>query len=266
MPKPSRKGRVDKQSPIVKKKTLDRVLSRAGVGSRTDARRWISAGRVKVDGKGVTAPDAWVDPEHQLVTFDGRPLRPARKIYLLLYKPKGYLTTFGDEEGRPTIYDLIPNVNGWVFPAGRLDMDTSGLLILTNDTSFGDYITSPESHVPKTYLVKASMLLSDEQLDRLREGIELADGPTRRALVERVRDSGKYTHFEITITEGRNRQVRRMVEALGAKVLKLVRTRIGSIEIGGLEIGKYRALSGAEVAALSARTKPGSGAKRVSTG
>ena len=112
---------------------------------------------------------------------------------------------------------------------GRLDQDTTGLLIMTNDTAFGDYITSPESKVPKTYLVKASMLLTDEQLDRLRQGVELADGPTRPALVKRIRDSARYTFFEITITEGRNRQVRRMVEALGAKVLKLVRTQIGPI-------------------------------------
>ena len=107
---------------------------------------------------------------------------------------------------------------------GRLDQDTTGLLILTNDSAFGDHITSPESKVPKTYLVKASMLLDDEQLEQLRQGLALADGPTRPAIVKRIRDAAKYTFFEITITEGRNRQVRRMVEALGAKVLKLVRT------------------------------------------
>jgi 23S rRNA pseudouridine2605 synthase len=248
VPTPPRKNTSAEKSPV--KKTLDRVLSRAGTGSRTDARRWISEGRVKVDGKTTTAPDTWVDPVHQRVTFDGRPLRPARKIYLLLYKPKGYLTTFKDPEGRPTIYDLISDVDEWVFHAGRLDLDTSGLLILTNDSAFGDYITAPESHVPKTYLVKSSTLLSEEQLDRLRHGIELADGPTRPAVVQRLRDSGKYTHFEITITEGRNRQVRRMVEALGAKVLKLVRTGIGDIQIGGLEIGKHRPLTPAEIVAF----------------
>jgi 23S rRNA pseudouridine2605 synthase len=233
-----------------RKKTLDRVLARAGVGSRTDARRWILEGRVKVDGRAVTQPDAWIDPARQRITVDGRPLRAASKIYLLLYKPKGYLTTFKDPDGRPTVYDLTRDIKEWIFPAGRLDLDTSGLLILTNDTDFGDYITSPESHVPKTYLVKASMLLTDEQLDRLRAGVELADGATRPAAVERVRDSGKYTHVQITLTEGRNRQVRRMVESLGAKVLKLVRTAIGDIEIAGLEIGKYRELTPAEVARL----------------
>jgi pseudouridine synthase len=234
----------------VRKKTLDRVLSRAGLGSRTDGRRWIAEGRVAVDGRTIRTPDAWIDPERQRVTLNGRPLRAARKVYLLLYKPKGYLTTYKDPEGRPTIYDLIADVQDWVFPAGRLDQDTSGLLILTNDTAFGDYVTSPESHVPKTYLVKASILLTEEQLDQLREGVELSDGRTRPAKVERIRDSSGYTFFEITLTEGRNRQVRRMVEGLGAKVLKLVRTKIGEIEIADLQIGKYRQLTPAEVRLL----------------
>jgi pseudouridine synthase len=141
-------------------------------------------------------------------------------------------------------------VKDFVFPVGRLDQDTTGLLILTNDSTFGDHITSPESKVPKTYLVKASVLLDDAQLDQLRQGLTLSDGPTRPALVQRIRDGAKYSFFEITITEGRNRQVRRMVEALGAKVLKLVRTAIGDIEIGPLEIGKYRPLETEEIAAL----------------
>jgi pseudouridine synthase len=233
------------------KKTLDRVLSRAGLGSRTEARRWIGEGRVAVNGKKVRTPDAWVDSDADRVTFDGRPLRAARKIYVLLYKPKGCLTTYGDPEGRPTVYDLLRDIKDWIFPVGRLDQDTSGLLIMTNDTTFGDYVTDPASHVPKTYLVKASMLLSDEQLDRFRQGVELSDGPTRPAQVKRIRDGARYSFFEITLTEGRNRQVRRMVEALGAKVLKLVRTRVGTIEIAGLEIGKWRPLTAEEVRALA---------------
>lgn len=235
-----------------KPKTLDRVLSKAGLGSRSDARKWIAAGRVSVNGKKVLAPETWADPARDRVTFDGRPVTSRKKIYLLLYKPKGYLTTFKDPQGRPTVYDLLTDVRDWIFPVGRLDLDTSGLLLLTNDTAFGDRVTSPESKIPKTYLVKANALLGDEQLDQLRHGLELADGPTRPAMVRRLRDSARYTFFEITITEGRNRQVRRMVEALGAKVLKLVRTRIGRIEIGALEIGKCRALSRDEIASLGA--------------
>lgn len=234
-----------------KLKTLDRVLSKAGIGSRTETRRWIGAGRIAVNGKRIQTPDFWVDLDHDRVTLDGRPITAKQKIYLLLYKPKGYLTTYKDPEGRKTVYDLLPDVDQWVFPVGRLDQDTSGLLIMTNDTDFGAYVSSPESKVSKTYLVKSSLLLTDEQLNKLRAGIELSDGPTRPAVVERIRESAKYTFFEITITEGRNRQVRRMVEALGAKVLKLVRTKVGPIEIGGLEIGKHRELSRQEIARLS---------------
>jgi len=230
-------------------KTLDRVLSRAGIASRTEARRWIAEGRVRVNGRTVQAPDTWVDPAHDRMTVDGRPLRESSKVYLLFYKPKGYLTTAKDPEGRPTIYDLIDGKTRLI-PVGRLDQDTSGLLLLTNDNDFGDYVSSPASHVPKSYLVKASKLLTDADLDHLRAGVELSDGPTRPAVVGRIRDSGKYTFFEITITEGRNRQVRRMVEALDAKVLKLVRTRIGDIQIGDLQIGKTRPLTAAEIASL----------------
>ena len=234
-----------------RKKTLDRVLSQAGAASRKEARQWISQGRVAVDGKKVQTPDAWIDPGKQRVTLDGRRVQPAAKIYLLLYKPKGYVTTYKDPEGRPTVYGLLQGVPGKVFSAGRLDLESSGLLIFTNDTSFADHITSPDSHVPKTYLVKASTLLTDDQLDQLRRGIELSDGMTRPALVERIRDSGgRYTFFEITLTEGRNRQVRRMVEALGTKVLKLVRTKIGGIPIGDLEIAKYRNLTEQEIHSL----------------
>lgn len=231
-------------------KTLDRILSKAGIGSRTDARRWIGAGRVAVNGKTIQSPDLWVDAQRDRVTIDGRPLATPKKRYLLLYKPKGYLTTYKDPEGRKTVYDLLQDVDEWVIPVGRLDQDTTGLLIMTNDTDFANHIMSPESKVPKTYLVKSSILMSEEQLDRLRNGLELNDGPTRPAIVKRIRDSARYTFFEITITEGRNRQVRRMVEALDAAVLKLVRTQIGPIEIAGLEIGKHRPLTRDEVKML----------------
>jgi len=217
------------------------------MGSRTEARKWILDGRVAVNGEKIQNPDHWVDLERDRVTFDRKPVREAVKIYILLYKPKGYLTTHKDPEGRPTVYDLIKDLGEWVVPVGRLDLDTSGLLIMTNDTGFADYVMSPEHHVPKTYLVKASTLLTDEQLDRLRQGVQLDDGPTRPALVKRLRDSGKYTHLEITLTEGRNRQVRRMIEAIESKVLKLVRTQIGDTSIGTLTIGSWRPLTGLEV-------------------
>lgn len=232
-------------------KTLERVLSKAGLGSRVEARKWVHAGRVQVNGAVVRNPDHWIDLGRDRVRFDGKPLRPRKQIYLLLYKPTGYLTTYRDPQNRPTVYDLIDGVGTFLSPVGRLDLDTSGLLLMTNDNAFAERVTNPRSHVPKTYLVKASTRLSEEQLDRLRQGIELADGHTRPAAVTRVRDSAKYTHFEITLTEGRNRQVRRMVEALGARVLKLVRISIGPIRIGALQIGRWRLLTPEEIASFS---------------
>jgi len=232
-------------------KTLERVFSKAGLGSRTEARSWIGAGRVRVNGKVIQNPDHWVDMTRDRLTLDGKPLKQARKVYLLLYKPKGYVTSNGDPEGRPTVYDLIKDAGTWLSPVGRLDMDTSGLLILTNDTQFADHVTDPSHKVPKTYLIKAGTLLTAEQIARLRAGVELSDGPTAPAVVNRLRDGPKHTFLEMTITEGRNRQVRRMLEAVDSKVTKLVRTAIGGVPIGDLEVGKWRKLTDEEVRALA---------------
>ena len=253
------KAQVESKRPL---KTLERVLSKAGLGSRVDARSWIHAGRLQVNGKVLRNPDHWVDIQRDRVRFDDKPLVVREHMYLLLYKPSGYLTTYKDPEGRPTVYDLIADIGTFLSPVGRLDLDTSGLLLMTNDNRFAERVTNPQSHVPKTYLVKASTQLTDAHLQHLRDGIDLADGPTRPAVVRRVRDSAKYTHFEVTLTEGRNRQVRRMVEALGAKVLKLVRVKVGPIAIGTLPIGQWRLLTPGEVAALMG-TAARSGRRRI---
>ena len=123
-------------------KTLERVLSKAGIGSRTEARSWIHAGRVTVNGRRIENPDHWIDFARDKVTFDGKPLAARQKVYYVLYKPKGYLTTYKDPEGRPTVYDLLGGIDQWVFPVGRLDQDTSGLLLVTNDTQFAERITT----------------------------------------------------------------------------------------------------------------------------
>ncbi len=228
-------------------KTLDRVLSKAGLGSRSEARSWIGAGRVAVNGKVIRTPDHWVDLEWDKVSFDGKPLRATKKVYILLHKPTGYLTTYTDPQKRSTVYDLLENVGQYVVPVGRLDMDTSGLLMLTSDTMFAERVTNPDYKVPKTYILESSKLLSDDQLDQLRQGVELSDGPTKPAIVKRGQDC----EIEITITEGRNRQVRRMIEALEAKVVTLARVAIGPIRIGDLKIGTHRMLTPAEVALLT---------------
>jgi len=231
--------------------TLDRVLSRFGLASRTAAREAIVAGRMKVNGRIVRDPDVWVSPSRDTFHLDGQRLKPARKRYLLFYKPKGVITSHGDPAGRETIYKYLGEENQWVAPVGRLDKDTSGLLLLTNDTEFADFVTNPESEVPKTYLVKANALLSEEVIARLNAGVEMQRGDFAQPLsVRRREDRGKYTWLEVVLTEGKNREVRRMIEAVGFRVLKLVRTHIGPLSLAGLEVGKWRELSPSEVAHL----------------
>jgi pseudouridine synthase len=225
-------------------------LSKAGVGSRTDATRLIRDRRVTVNGRTVTDPETWIDPKKDRVAVDGRSLSTPEPVHLLLYKPKGYLTTYRDPGGRKTVYDLLPPKSAWIFPAGRLDLDTSGLLVMTNDAPLAERLTNPEHAVPKTYLVKASRTLTGGEIERLRSGIELADGPTRPAKVARLRESGGRAVLELTITEGRNRQIRRMIEALDAKVLKLVRVAIGEVRIGDQPIGTTRPLTPGEIRGL----------------
>ncbi len=231
--------------------TLDRVLSRLGHASRTEARAAILAGRMKVNGRTVRDPGVWVRPERDAILFDGRRVKPARKRYLLFYKPKGVITSHGDPDGRETIYRYLGEENKWVAPVGRLDKDTSGLLLLTNDTEFGEFISNPESEIPKTYMVKVNSLMSDEVIAQLNSGVEMKRGDRAQPVsVRRREDRGKYSWLDVVLNEGKNREVRRMIEAVGFKVLKLVRTRIGPLTLDGMEVGKWRELSPAEVAVL----------------
>jgi len=234
--------------------TLDRVLSRFGLASRTESREAIREGRLKVNGRVVRDPDSWVRPGQDTFHFDGKRVTQARKAYLLFYKPKGVITSHGDPDGRTTIYDLLGKMKRWVAPVGRLDKDTSGLLLLTNDTEFADFVTSPESRVAKTYRVKLNGLMDGETIARLTTGVEMKRGDfAKPETARRIEDRGKYTWLEIVLTEGKNREVRRMAEAVGFKVLKLVRTRIGPLTLEGLEVGKWRELTSAEVVALRRR-------------
>lgn len=228
-------------------KTLERVISKAGLGSRTEARSWIHARRVSINGEVVENPDHWVNFDQDRIELDGKEVKPVERLYILLYKPVGYLTSYGDPDGRKTVYDLIQDVPSFVGTVGRLDLDSSGLLLLTNDTQLAERMTNPDFHVPKSYLVKCASQLSEAQIEQLRQGVELKDGMTRPAEVLRVRDTESKTFLEITISEGRNRQVRRMVEAIGSLVMKLVRIRLGPLRLEGLAAGKWRHLTEAEL-------------------
>jgi len=232
-------------------KTLDRMLSKAGLGSRTEARNWIGTGRVRVNGLLVQTPDYWVNPKTDKIMLDDKPIDIVERRYVLLNKPKGYITTYKDPENRPTVYDLLKGIDQFLSTVGRLDLDTSGLLLLTNDNDLAEAITNPAYKLEKTYLVKSATLLTDEQLEQLRQGVELEDGRTKPAQVEVIRQSEMHTFLEITITEGRNRQVRRMLEAIESRVLKLVRVRLGPLDLAGLPIGTWRDLTEAEVARLA---------------
>ncbi|MBM3803395.1 MAG: rRNA pseudouridine synthase [Acidimicrobiia bacterium] len=231
--------------------TLDRAFSKAGMFSRTEAIKKIHSGAVKVNGKVVRDPDHWVSVLHDSIQCNGRALREQRRICLMLYKPTGVVTSHGDPGQRKTVYDLLTGFDPWVFPVGRLDLDTSGLLIMTNDTTLGERMANPLAKVPKTYQLKVNFHPTPEQLSQLARGIELAPGETTLpAKVRVLRRNDKHSFLELVLVEGRNRQVRRMIEALGGRVMKLVRTRIGNLPLGELPIGHYRVLSRREVAEL----------------
>lgn len=230
----------------LERKTIDRALSRLGLCSRTEALDLVRSGRVRVNGFVLRDASVWVTLGLDRIEVDSRRAKAQEKLYVALHKPVGYVTTRRDPEGRKTVYDLLGEFGAWLAPIGRLDRDTSGLLLFTNDTDFAARVLEPRSKVEKRYRVEARGRVDDEALERLRRGVELADGPTAPARVELLRRSKERTLFEIAITEGRNRQVRRMVEAVGSKVHKLARVAIGALELGELAVGKTRELEGRE--------------------
>ena len=219
---------------------LHRALSKLGWGSRTAAWGWICAGEVCVDGQVVIDPLTWVDLDQQRITRQGREATPVVPLTLAMHKPAGVVTTHRDERGRRTVYDLLPPDLPWIFPAGRLDADSEGLLILTNDALLAQGLTAPEQHLPKTYHVTVRGSPSEAELQHLRDGVTLTDGMTRPTQVRLLQQWTKNALVEIILTEGRNRQIRRMWAALGYKVRRLVRVVIGNYELGDLPAGGIR--------------------------
>jgi len=210
---------------------------------------------VSVNGHVERDPARRIDPRADRVAVDGATASDqAERVVLVLHKPAGCVTTRVDPGGRPTVYDVLGDVGRWVFPVGRLDRDTSGLLVLTNDHRLGERLTSPEAHVEKAYHTRVRGIPDPEALRALREGIPLDDGvPTRPARVGVLGTLRGSTWLELVLTEGRNRQVRRMAAAVGHEVLELVRVRVGGLELRelGLAVGEWRALSAAELVRLS---------------
>jgi 23S rRNA pseudouridine2605 synthase len=247
----SRTPTSDAAHKVAEPERLQKVLARAGVGSRRACDQLIASGRVTVDGV-VAEPGARVDPETARVEVDGNrvPTRPGA-VYYLLNKPPRVVTTASDPQGRPTVLDLVPT-EPRVFPVGRLDRDTEGLLILTNDGDLAQLLTHPRHGVDKTYLAEVRGIPSAAAVRQLREGIELDDGRTAPAQVHVVQEHGDRAAIELTIHEGRKRQVRRMCDAVGHPVQRLVRTHIGGVRDDQLAPGEWRSLDPVEVRALYA--------------
>lgn len=227
------------------------LLARAGVASRRHAEAHIQAGRVAVNGEVVTALGTKVDSERDSVTLDGQAIAEAQKpVTVVLYKPDAVVTTLDDPRGRETVAQLVAAEPYTLRPIGRLDYHTEGVLLLTTDGELANRLLHPRHHVPKTYQVKVGGHPTPATLDRLREGVELEDGVTRPAVVEPIEDEGKYAWLEMIVTEGRNRLVRRMVEHVGHRPMRVIRTAFATIELGDLRPGQYRYLTPAELEAV----------------
>ena len=232
---------------------LQKIISAAGVASRRAAEEIILEGRVRVNGKVVSELGSKADPGKDHIKVDGKLINPRQpQTYIMLNKPAGYITTMSDPEKRPLVQDLLKGVRTRVYPVGRLDYNTEGMLLLTNDGDFAHLITHPSHELSKTYLVKVKGQLDDATLEKLAKGIYLDDGKTAPARVRKVRKEEANSWIEIAIHEGRKRQVRRMMDRVGHSVIRLKRTKIGPISLGELPMGAYRHLTSDEVKTLQA--------------
>jgi 23S rRNA pseudouridine2605 synthase len=227
---------------------LQKLLAHAGVASRRKAEQLIREGRVAVNGAVITELGTKADPERDHIKVDGKHIRAAEKpVYLMMNKPRSFVTTVSDPEGRPTVMDLLRGIKARVYPVGRLDYQSEGLLLLTNDGEFAKRVTAAATHVPKFYMVKVNGALSPAQEAKFREGVPLGGKPTAPAGLKLIRRA-ENPWYEVRLIEGRQNQIRLMFKNFGRLVEKLRRVRIGFLELGSLESGAYRHLTPAEVA------------------
>ncbi len=229
---------------------LQKYLAECGITSRRKAEEYIQEGKVQVNGKTITELGVKIDPDTDIVYFNNKKVeKQNEKIYILLNKPIGYVTTTKDQFNRQTVLDLIKGLNKRIVPVGRLDMYTSGALILTNDGEFIYKVTHPSHEITKTYVATLKGIITNEEIEKLRSGVEIEDYITRPARVKILKtDTDKnISRIEITIHEGKNRQVRKMCEAIGRNVMALHRSKIGNIGVKDLKIGEWRYLNLKEV-------------------
>ena len=232
---------------------LQKVIAASGVASRRAAETMIREGHVTVNGKVVRVLGTCIDPSKDHVKIDGRHVQPSEpEVFVLLHKPPGYVTTMDDPYGRPTIADLVAKVKVRIFPVGRLDYDTEGLLLLTNNGNVAQACVHPRYHVPKTYLVKVSGVCTEEEIQNLEDGIALDDGMTAPAVIRKSGKAKANSWLEITIHEGRKHQIKRMLEALGHRVMRIIRIRFGPLDLGDLPVGVSRFATDVEANALRA--------------
>ncbi len=231
---------------------LQKILAEAGVGSRRECEKIIAAGRVTVNGKRVTTLGTAVDADKSEISCDGAPIKRQRKIYYLLNKPKGFICTNRDELGRLQAIDIIENVTQRIYTIGRLDKESEGLVILTNDGELANKLSHPRYEVRKTYFVEVDGYLTDEAVKALESGVWLSFGKTRPVKVQHVRKGKQRSRFEMVLKEGKNREIRRMLNECGYKVRILRRTKIGNLYDPALKIGKYRKLTNFEIERISA--------------
>ncbi|HYM78084.1 MAG TPA: pseudouridine synthase [Candidatus Dormibacteraeota bacterium] len=235
---------------------LARALSKLGCCSRSQAAELIRNGRVQLNGTVRRDPETPVRIERDRILLEGKPVEPAAKIYLMMNKPRGLVTSASDEKGRETVYSMLEAAGDalpWVAPVGRLDKASEGLLLLTNDSEWGARVAAPETHLQKTYHVQIDTVAGQEVSQKLERGVQSEDGESMRATRSQVLRAGeKYCWLEIVLDEGKNRQIRRMLAALEIEVLRLVRVAIGPLQLGTLGKGGYRPLAIDEKAALDA--------------
>jgi len=231
---------------------LQKVISQAGVASRRESEKIIQQGRVTVNGKVVTEMGTKVTPGKDRIMVDGKPIAGEKLVYILLYKPKGILTTLKDPQDRKTVASLVSDITQRIYPVGRLDYNTEGLLLLTNDGALTHALIHPSKKIDKTYIAKVAGRPSQEKLDLLRVGIQLEDGMTAPAVINMIDYDRErnMTSLQITIHEGKNRQIRRMFEAIGSDVKQLKRVQFAFLTLEGLRRGSYRHLLPQEVEAL----------------
>jgi len=235
-----------------KRAGLARALSKLGYCSRSQAEKLIRSGRVQLNGTTPRNPETPVRMEQDRIAVDGRRITSAKKIYLMLNKPRGIVTTASDEKDRATVYSLLPQDLAWLAPVGRLDKASEGLLLFTNDSEWAARITAPETHVYRTYHVQIAAIAGDELLGALERGFTEAGEVLRVKSAKLLRSGEHNSWIEIVLDEGKNRQIRRMLEHCGVAVLRLVRVAIGPLQLGELAKGAHRALSAREKAALDA--------------